>query len=100
MPGGKGWDLTSLHSLASACEWIRKGSGALFVVAVRSGVKEDDSNQFVFDSAIAADPNMPIRDILPRLEIEVAGLTLELMRQREAGEKRSDHLSATKQSQR
>ena len=31
----KGWDLTSLHSLDSAAEWIRKKSGAPLVLLVR-----------------------------------------------------------------
>lgn len=32
----KGWDLTSLHSLEGAAEWIRKNSCALLVLVVRS----------------------------------------------------------------
>jgi hypothetical protein len=100
MANGKGWDLTSTHSLESACEWIRTGSGALFVVAVRAGVKADEDGRFTDDSAIAADPEMPIKDILSRLEIEVAALTLALMRQREATGKRNDRLSAQKQTKR
>lgn len=100
MASGKGWDLTSTHSLESACEWIRKGSGALFVVAVRAGAKPDDDGRFIYESAIAADPAMPIKDVISRLELEVAALTLALMRQREAQGKRNDRLSATKQAQR
>jgi hypothetical protein len=100
MANGRQWDLTSTRSLESACEWIRKGSGALFVVAVRSGAKPDDDGRFIYDSAIAADPEMPIKDVLSRLEIEVQSLTLELMRQREAEGKRNDRLSAAKQTQR
>lgn len=100
MANGRGWDITSTHSLESACEWIRKGSGALFVVAVRAGVKPDEDGRFTDDSAIAADPEMPIKDILPRLELEVTALTLALMRQREALGKRNDRLSAAKHSKR
>ncbi len=100
MSNGKGWDLTSTHSLEGACEWIRKGSGALFVVAVRAGAKPDDDGRFTYESAIAADPNMPIRDILQRLELEVSGLTAGLMRQREEQGKRSDRLSGSQHSKR
>jgi hypothetical protein len=35
MSKGKGWDLTSLHSLEGAAEWIRKNSDALLVLVVR-----------------------------------------------------------------
>ena len=94
------WDLTSRHSLEGACEWIRKGSGALFVVAVRAGAAPDDDGRFVFDSAIAADPQMPIRDIMHRLELETVGLVSELMRQREGNGKRNERVSASKSSQR
>ena len=52
----KPWDLTSSHALLGACEWIRKQSGALMVVAIR-----------VEDSAIAADPSLAPKDIFPRL---------------------------------
>jgi hypothetical protein len=101
MANGKQWDLKPLHGLEAACEWIRKGSGSLFVVAVRSGAKPDEDQRFIFDSAIAADPEVPIKDILLRLELEVASLSQALTRQREAAKgKQSDRLSATKQSQR
>jgi len=56
---GKRRDLTSVHSLEGACEWIRKDGRRLFVVAVRAGAKPDDAGPFVYDSAIAADPNIP-----------------------------------------
>lgn len=94
------WDLTSAHSLEGACDWIRKNSGALFVVAVRAGAKPDDDGRYTDDSAIAADPEMPIRDILHRLELEVAALTTALMRQREANGKHNDRVSAAKQTKR
>jgi hypothetical protein len=83
MSNGKKWDLTSTRSLESACEWIRKDSRALFVVAVRAGVKPDDDGRHTMESAIAADPEMPIKDILQRLEIEIAALTVALMKQRD-----------------
>jgi hypothetical protein len=97
---GKGWDLTSLNSLASACEWIRSGSGALIVVAVRAGAKADEDGRGVFDSAIAADPEMPIRDILPRLLLETEALTAALVEGRERNGKQHDRLSATKHGKR
>ncbi len=100
MSTGKGWDLTSTHSLEGACEWIRKSSGALFVVAVRAGAKPDDDGRFTCESVIAADPNMPIRDILQRLELEVDGLTVGLMRQRDQEGKRSDRVSRSQLSKR
>jgi hypothetical protein len=97
---GKQWDLTSTHSLEGACEWIRKGSGALFVVAVRAGAVPDADGRFTDDSAIAVDPAMPIKDLLPRLELEVAALTVALMKQRDPERKNHDRLSAQKQTQR
>lgn len=45
MAKGKGWDLTSINSLNSAAEWIRKQAGATLVLVVRSG-----------DIAFAVDP--------------------------------------------
>lgn len=63
----KTWDLTSQHALEAACEWIRAKSGALMVVAVR-----------VEDSAIAADPAMPAKELLPRLELEMEELAAKL----------------------
>jgi hypothetical protein len=67
MSDRKQWDLTSTHALEGACEWIRKRSGALMVVAIR-----------VEDSAIAADPEMPAKEILPRLELEMGYLECAL----------------------
>jgi hypothetical protein len=63
----KPWDLTSTHALEGACEWIREKSGALMVVAIR-----------VDDSAIAADPAMPARELLPRLALEMEELATKL----------------------
>jgi hypothetical protein len=67
----KQWDLTSTHALEAACEWIRKRSGALMVVAIR-----------VEDSAIAADDDMSAKDLLPRLELEMEYLGCALRAQR------------------
>jgi hypothetical protein len=35
MSRGKGWDLSSLHSLEGGADWIRKNSGAVLVLVVR-----------------------------------------------------------------
>ncbi len=43
----KGWDLTSLHSLEGAAEWIRKSAGATLVLVVRPN-----------DVAFAVDPQV------------------------------------------
>jgi len=71
MSKAKSWDLTSTHALEGACEWIRKRSGALMVVAIR-----------VDDSALAADPAMAAKDVLPRLELEMEALAEGLRKQR------------------
>ena len=100
MSNGKSWDLTSLNSLESACEWIRSKSGALIVLAVRPGANSEDDGRGVFDSAIAVDPAMPIRDIFPRIELEITELTTALMRSREKNGKGNDRLSAAKHGKR
>jgi hypothetical protein len=71
MAGKEKWDLTPTRALEGACEWIRKRSGALMVVAIR-----------VEDSAIAVDPAMPAKEILPRLELETADLADKIRAQR------------------
>ena len=76
----KPWDLTSTHALEGACEWIRKQSGALMVVAIR-----------VEDSAIAADPAMAPKDLLPRLELELPALAETLKVSREAQRKKMEN---------
>ena len=67
----KAWDLSSTHALEGACEWIRKRSGALMVVAIR-----------IDDSAIAVDPEMAAKDVMPRLELEAEALAAKLAEQR------------------
>ncbi|HZP03436.1 MAG TPA: hypothetical protein VFB43_00955 [Terracidiphilus sp.] len=94
------WDLTSTHSLEAACEWIRKGSGALFVVAVRAGAKPDEDGRFTEESAIAVDPNMPIREVMPRLELETSALVAALVNARDAEGKKRDRISRSKQIKR
>ena len=66
----KGWDLTSLHSLEGAAEWIRKNSGALLVLVVRA---EDVA--FAVDAQVApADARDMVEIVMPgamaRLESE------------------------------
>lgn len=78
MAAKKAWDLTSAHALEGACEWIRKRSGALMVVAIR-----------VEDSALAADPAMPTQDILPRLELEMEALAEALKKTRAAAREKA-----------
>ena len=70
------WDLTSQHALEGACEWIRKRSGALMVVAIR-----------VDDSALAVDPDLATKEVLPRLEFEMFDLAETLQKQRAAKSK-------------
>lgn len=63
MSKGKGWDLTILHSLESAAEWIRKGSGALLVLVVRA---EDIA--FAVDGQVApADSKDMVEFVMPRV---------------------------------
>ncbi len=57
MSRGKGWDLTSLRSLESAAEWIRKGSGGLLVLVVRAE-----------DVAFAVDPEIAPADAVTMVE--------------------------------
>ena len=56
----KGWDLTSLHSLEGAAEWIRKNSGALLVLVVRAE-----------DVAFAVD-----LDVAPKAAVDMVGLVM------------------------
>jgi hypothetical protein len=74
----KKWDLSKLHALEAACEWIRKESGALMVVAIR-----------VEDSAIAVDPAMPAGDLVPRLELETEALAEKVEMTRQAAREKA-----------
>jgi hypothetical protein len=58
MSKDKGWDLTSLHSLEGAAEWIRKNAGAEFVLVVRQK-----------DVAIALHPEITPSDALLMVEV-------------------------------
>lgn len=60
MSKGKGWDLTSLHSLEGAAEWIRKNSGALLVLVVRAE-----------DVAFAVD-----KDVAPAAAVDMVELVM------------------------
>jgi hypothetical protein len=68
---GKGWDLTSLHSLESAAEWIRKNAGAQLVLVVRPG-----------DVAFAVDPAIAPKDAKGLIEAELDAVTEHLVQQR------------------
>ena len=69
----KGWDLTSLHSLDSAVEWVRKGSGALLVLVVRAE-----------DVAFAVDPAIAAKDAAALVEAAMpeVGARLKELRER------------------
>ncbi len=71
MSKGKGWDLTSLHSLEGAAEWIRKNAGAQLVLVVRSG-----------DVAFAVDPAIAPRDARQLVEAELDNVVEHLAQQR------------------
>lgn len=92
----KEWDLSSLHALEGACEWIRKRSGALMVVAIRAGAAPDDDGAhgcnaaIAFDAVIDVDPALQAQDILARLELEMSELVEKVKQARLAArEKKS-----------
>lgn len=83
----KEWDLTSLHALEGACEWIRKRSGSLMVIAIRAGADAEgeaftDDSAIAFDLAVNVDPEMPLKAIAPRLELELPALAERVKRAR------------------
>lgn len=73
MSKGAKWDITSLHSLEGAAEWIRKGSGALLVLVVRAE-----------DVAFAVDPMIAPKDAGDMVEVAMQGVPLRLEMQRAA----------------
>lgn len=73
MSKGKGWDLTSLSSLQSAAEWIRKGSGGLLVLVVRAE-----------DIAFAVDPQIAPADAKDMVEFVMPSVQAQLEQQRMA----------------
>jgi len=64
---GKGWDLTSLHSLEGATEWIRKNAGALLVLVVRAE-----------DVAFAVDGEVSPSDAVAMVEVVMPGAMARL----------------------
>lgn len=85
MSKGKGWDLTSLRSLESASEWIRKGSGALLVLVVRA---EDIA--FAVDGQIAPkDARDMVEYVMPNVQEQLEQARVEQLRARDlAAEKK------------
>lgn len=71
MSKGKGWDLTSQHSLEGAAEWIRKNSGALMVLVVRPE-----------DVALAVDPWIAAKDISTMVEVAMPEVQSRLAEKR------------------
>jgi hypothetical protein len=67
----KPWDLTSKHSLDSAAEWIRKGSGAIFVLVIRGE-----------DMICAVDPTVRPQDITAMIDQVLPELGAQLVDER------------------
>ena len=61
--GKQKWDLTSLNSLSSAAEWIRKGSDAELVLVIRKA----DAAFSIAPELQPLDAVTAVRDELPRL---------------------------------
>jgi hypothetical protein len=76
---GKGWDLTSLHSLEGAAEWIRKNAGAQLVLVVRPG-----------DVAFAVDPAISPRDAKQLVVNELDAVVEHLAQHRMAARDRAE----------
>jgi hypothetical protein len=76
---GKGWDLTSLHSLQGAAEWIRKNAGAQLVLVVRAE-----------DVAFAVDAAISPRDAKQLVEAELDAVVEHLVQQRMAARDRAE----------
>lgn len=79
MSKGKGWDLTSLHSLEGAAEWIRKNAGAQLVLVVRPG-----------DVAFAVDPAISPGDAKQLVVNELDAVVEHLAQQRMAARDRAE----------
>lgn len=71
MAGRKEWDLTSTHALEGAAEWLRKRSGAMFVLVVRGE-----------DKAFAIDPALRPQDALDMTLHELPEILRERISQR------------------
>ena len=59
----KQWDLTSVHALEGAAEWIRKRSGAIVVMVVRG----QDKAFAVSPDVAPSDAAELVRDLLPEM---------------------------------
>jgi hypothetical protein len=84
MSQGKGWDLTSLRSLESAAEWLRKRSDAGLVLVVRG---EDVA--FAVDAAIAP------TDAVTMVEAAMPEIQSALERSRQAAREASSRKRRT-----
>jgi hypothetical protein len=69
----KGWDLTSLHSLKGAAEWIRKRANAQLVLVVRPE-----------DLAFAVDPQIAPRAARELVELVMPDVQIYLDKRRAA----------------
>jgi hypothetical protein len=67
----KKWDLTSIHSLASAADWIRKQSDGLVVLVIRPE-----------DFAFSVDPAVSPGDAIALVKEELGDVLAELMARR------------------
>lgn len=81
-------DMTKLSALEGFCEWIRKGSGALMVVAIR-----------VDDCAIVADPVLAPRDTVTLLETRMDEIHAKLQQQRVAWQEKEARRRAKARAQ-
>lgn len=71
MSKGKGWDLTSGHSLEGAAEWIRKNAGGILVLVVRGE-----------DFAFAVDPTVTPASAREMVELVMPEVERKLTEQR------------------
>jgi hypothetical protein len=78
MTKSKGWDLTSLHSLEGAAEWIRKNSDALLVLVVRAE-----------DVAFAVDPQVSPSSAVEMVELVMPNAMIRLEQMRIAARDRA-----------
>jgi hypothetical protein len=84
---GKGWDLTTLHSLEGGAEWIRKNAGAQLVLVIRPG-----------DVAFAVDPQIAPRDAGELVRAELDNIVEFLSQQRMAARDRAEEKAKWKKS--
>lgn len=77
--GKKGWDLTTLHSLQGAAEWIRKNAGAQLVLVIRPG-----------DVAFAVDSQIAPKDARGLVEAELEQVVEALVQHRMVARDRAE----------